>query len=133
MKDKELQNEQLFIIDGQLIGSILYIVSILISIIIILDQRKKALGKKEFLTSQESQILALGNKIFILLLIIWFLYLNYKSYELAKNTNQDTSALQIQIAASILSLIVGLMTLYVVATNFQNTNFQTAEIENSFI
>ena len=133
MKKEELEQQQLFIIDGQLIGCLLYIVSLIVSIIIILDQRKKVVGKKEFLTNEESQILALGNKIFIVLLIIWFLYLNYKSYQLAEETNQDTSALQIQLVASVLSLIVGLMTLYVVATNFQNTNLQTAEIENPFI
>ena len=132
MNEKKLQNRQLKIIDGQLIGCILYIISIIISIIIILNQRKNALNKEQFLTGEESQTIALANKIFILFLIIFFLYLNYESYNLAKDTNQDTSALELQIIGSILSVAVGLIGLYVVATNFTNTNLQTAEIENPF-
>ena len=83
--------------------------------------------------NEKSQIIALINKVFIVLLILWFLYLNYKSYQLAKDTNQNTSSLKSQIFASFLSLSAGLITLYVVATDFNNTNFQTAEIENSYL
>ncbi len=133
MNEQKLTNQQLFIIDGQLIGTILYIVSLIISIVVIVNQRKRALNQEEFLTNEESQIITLINKIFIILLILWFPYLNYKSYQLAKDTNQDTSSLKAQIFASFLSLTAGLITLYVVATDFNNTNFQTAEIENSFI
>ena len=133
MSEQESRNEQLSIIDGQLIGCILYIVSLVISITIILNQRKRALGKEEFLTSEESQLLALLNKIFILALILWFLYLNYKAKNFAANTEQDTSALELQITASIISIIPALIGLYVVITNFSNTNLQTAEIENSNI
>ena len=130
MNEENIQNQQLFIIDGQLIGCILYIISLVISIIIILDQRKKALNKNSYLTDSESQTIALLNKIFILALILWFLYLNTKAKKLAENTNQDTSALEKQIIASIISVIPALIGLYVVLTNFSNTSFQTAEIEN---
>lgn len=132
MNSEDLQNRQLKIIDGQLIGCVLYIISLIASIVIILNQRKVALNKEQFLTGEESQAIALTNKIFILLLIIFFLYLNYESYNLAKDTNQDTSSLELQIIASILSIVVALIGLYVVSTDFQNTNLQTAEIENPF-
>lgn len=133
MSEQEIQNQQLYIIDNQLVGCILYIVSLTVSIMIILNQRKRALGKEGFLTSQESQTLALLNKIFILALILYFLYLNYRAKNLAANTNQDTSALEKQIVASIISIIPALIGLYVVITNFANTNLQTAEIENPYI
>lgn len=129
-KDSNIK-EQLFIIDGQLIGAILYIVSIIISIIIILDQKKETLNKKRKLTPEETQTLALANKVFIFLLTIWFLYLNYKSYQFALKSKQDTSSLKLQIFSSFLAIIGGIIGIYVVATNFQNTNLQTAEIENS--
>lgn len=133
MNEQKLTNQQLFIINGQLVGCILYILSLIVSIIIIANQRKKALNQEEFLMNEKSQIIALINKVFIILLILWFLYLNYKSYQLAKDTNQNTSSLKSQIFASFLSLTAGLITLYVVATDFNNTNFQTAEIENSYL
>lgn len=131
MQEQNIQNQQLSIIDGQLLGCILYIVSLVVSITIILDQRKKALNQEGFLTPEESQTMALLNKIFILALILWFLYLNYKAKNLAANTEQDESALELQIVASFISLIPALIGLYVVITNFSNTNLQTAEIENT--
>lgn len=132
MNEHELQKEQLFIIDGQLIASILYILTFVVTITIIINQRKVALNKDGFLTTEESQVLILLNKIFILLLLLLFLYLNYRSKKLAENTNQDTNALNLQIIASIISLVPALIGLYVVITDFSNTNFQTAEIENPF-
>ena len=132
MNEEKLQKEQLFIIDGQLIASILYILSFVATIIVIINQRKLALNKKGFLTVEESQIIITLNKIFILLLLLLFVYLNYKSIKLAENTNQDTNSLNLQMISSIISLVPALIGLYVVITDFSATTFQTAEIENPF-
>ncbi len=132
MQNENIKETQLKIIDGQLIGCILYVVSLLISIIIILNQRKIVLGKEAFLTGHEAQILSLANKIFILFLVIFFLYFNYEGYLLAKKTNQDTKALELQLVASILSIIIALIGLYIVTSAFQSTNLEVAEIENPF-
>lgn len=132
MNEEKLQKEQLFIIDGQLIASILYILSFVATIIVIINQRKLALNKKEFLTVEESQIIITLNKIFILLLLLLFVYLNYKSIKLAENTKQNTNSLNLQMISSIISLVPALIGLYVVITDFSATTFQTAEIENPF-
>ena len=132
MNEQELQKDQLFIINGQLIGSILYILSFVATIIVIVNQRKVALNKDSFLTTEESQIIITLNKIFTLLLLLLFVYLDFKSKKLAKNTNQDTASLDLQIIASIISLVPALIGLYVVITDFTATNFQTAEIENPY-
>ena len=132
MNEEKLQKEQLFIIDGQLIASILYILSFVATIIVIINQRKLALNKKVFLTVEESQIIITLNKIFILLLLLLFVYLNYKSIKLAEKTNQNTNSLNLQMISSIISLVPALIGLYVVITDFSATTFQTAEIENPF-
>ena len=132
MNEEKLQKEQLFIIDGQLIASILYILSFVATIIVIINQRKLALNKKGFLTVEESQIIITLNKIFILLLLLLFVYLNYKSIKLAENTNQNTNSLNLPMISSIISLVPALIGLYVVITDFSATTFQTAEIENPF-
>lgn len=132
MQNKNTE-QQIFILDGQLIGCIFYIISILLSIIIILDQRQKAIGKKGFLTSKEVQNLALINKISILLLIVFFLYLNYEALDLTKKSNQSTKSIELQIIASYLSIIVGAIGLYVVANNINSENITLAETENPYI
>jgi len=132
LNEEKLKKEQLFIIDGQLIASILYILSFVATIIVIINQRNLALNKKGFLTVEESQIIITLNKIFILLLLLLFVYLNYKSIKLAENTNQNTNSLNLQMISSIISLVPALIGLYVVITDFSATTFQTAEIENPF-
>lgn len=132
MQNKNTE-QQIFILDGQLIGCIFYIISILLSIIIILDQRQKAIGKKGFLTSKEVQNLALINKISILLLIVFFLYLNYEALDLTKKSKQSTKSIELQIIASYLSIIVGAIGLYVVANNINSENITLAETENPYI
>ncbi len=132
MENQETQEQQMLIVDGQLIGTILYIISLVISLILILNQRQRSQNKEGFLTSKESQILAFANKIFVLLLLFLFLYLDYEAKDLAEKTNQDTNALELQIIASFISFIPVLIGIYVVATDFSNTNLQTAEIENPF-
>ena len=131
--NKNLQDMKNSIIDGQLLNSILSILPLIIGIVIILDQKEKVHKKDGFLTNQESQNLALLAKIIFVFVVLYSLELNYESYDLARKTNQNTSSLKLQIGASYLSLIVALIGLYVVLTNYSNSSFQPAEIENSYI
>ena len=52
--NKNLQNRKNYIIEGQLLTSILTILSIVIGIIIILDQKEKANKKDGFLSDRQS-------------------------------------------------------------------------------
>ena len=131
--NKNLQDMKNSIIDGQLLNSILSILPLIIGIVIILDQKEKANKKDGFLTNQESQNLALLAKVIFVFIVLHSIELNYESYDLAKETNQNTSSLQLQIGSSYLSLIVALIGLYVVLTNYSDSSFQPAEIENSYI
>jgi len=131
--NKDLINKKNSILNGQLTNSILSIIGILIGIIIILDQKEKANGRKGFLENKSSQDLALLSRIIFVFVVIYALKLNYESYNLSKITNQDTSSLELQITSSYLSIIVAVIGLYVVITNYSNTNLQPAEIENDFL
>ena len=99
--------------------------------VIILDQKKKANGRKEFLTNEESQRLALLTKLISLFIVLYSLNLDYQSYNLAKVTNQDTSSLRLELVSSYLAIVISLINLYVVITDYSNTSFQPAEIENN--
>lgn len=131
--NKNLQDMKNSIIDGQLLNSILSILPLIIGIVIILDQKEKANKKDGFLTNKESQNLALLAKVIFVFIVLHSIELNYESYDLAKETNQNTSSLKLQIGSSYLSLIVSLIGLYVVLTNYSDSSFQPAEIENSYI
>ncbi len=128
---EDIKNKKNSIINGNLITSILSIISIILGIVIILDQKKKANDKEEFLTNEESQKLALLTKLISLFVVLYSLNLDYQSYNLAKVTNQDTSSLRLELVASYLAIVISLINLYVVITDYSNTSFQPAEIENN--
>lgn len=131
-KEQVLRNKKNSILDGQLITSISSIIGVILGIVIIIDQKEKANGKDGFLTNDESQTIALITKLIFLFVVIYSLSLNYESLNLSKITNQDTSSLELQIKASYLSIIVALVGLYVVITNYNDSSFQPSEIENNF-
>jgi len=128
---EDIRDRKNKIINGNLITSTLSIISIILGMVIILDQKKKANGKEEFLTNEESQRLALLTKLISLFVVLYSLSLDYQSYNLAKVTNQDTSSLRLELVASYLAIVVSLINLYVVITDYSNTSFQPAEIENN--
>lgn len=128
---EDIRDRKNKIINGNLITSTLSIISIILGMVIILDQKKKANGKEEFLTNEESQRLALLTKLISLFVVLYSLNLDYQSYNLAKVTNQDTSSLRLELVASYLAIVVSLINLYVVITDYSNTSFQPAEIENN--
>lgn len=131
--NESIKNQKNSIIDGQLIISILSIIAIVIGIVIILNQKQKANNEDGFLTNQESQNLALIAKVIFLFVVLYSLELNYKSYDLAEQTNQSTDTLNLQIASSYVSVIPALIGLYVVITSYNDTSFQPSEIENPYI
>lgn len=131
-KEQVLRNKKNSILDGQLITSISSIIGVILGIVIIIDQKEIANGKDGFLTNDESQNIALITKLIFLFVVIYSLSLNYESLDLSKATNQDTSSLELQIKASYLSIIVALVGLYVVITNYNDSSFQPSEIENNF-
>lgn len=128
---EDIRDRKNKIINGNLITSILSIISIILGMVIILDQKKKANGRKEFLTNEESQKLALLTKLISLFIVLYSLNLDFQSYNLAKVTNQDTSSLRLELVASYLAIVISLINLYVVITNYSNTSFQPAELENN--
>ena len=130
MSEQKTTDAQLKIIDGQLFGSIMYVGVLVIGIILILNERQNTVKEEGFMTATESQNLALFNKLLILILVIYFFYLTYKSYELAVNTEQETRYLELQIISSILTIITAIIGYYVVFENYQSTTFRISEIDN---
>lgn len=131
-KEQVLRDKKNSILNGQLLTSMSSIIAIILGIVIIIDQKEKANDKDGFLTDNESQTIALITKLIFLFVVIYSLSLNYESLNLSKATNQDTSSLELQIKASYLSIIVALVGLYVVITNYNDSSFQPSEIENNF-
>lgn len=124
-KEKEIE-----IINIQLFALVLALFSGVISIIITCNQKFELEGKKELYTPEELLKITYFNRILIVVLSFVFLYVNYKLYEISKEEGEDLKSYILQIIASILTIIAGIIALYVVGLS--NTE-SIVDVENPII
>lgn len=108
------KKEEIEAINIQLYALIIVLVSTFISIIITYNQKLNLEKKKTIFNSKESFDITLFNRILIVVLSFVFLYVNIKLYNLSKEEGEDLKSYILQIIASILAIISGLIALYVV-------------------
>lgn len=104
---------ELEILDAQILGTIGVVVSVVISLFIAYNQRLLLTDEEPILDQQSSSDLALWNRIFLTLVILWFLYFSYDTLIQAKEKNKDVDIASLQFLAAVLALVVSLISLYV--------------------
>lgn len=127
MKEKELR-----LINYQILTSILFIASVVISIILTYDERQQLLKKQRLFSETFDKYLNLFNRILSLSIVAFILYINYATYKIKEQKRSNLAPFRHQIYASIFSLISAIIVLYVVIENwYENPNI--TNIENPII
>lgn len=106
------------------------LLSIIISIILTYNDKLSTKGKTSFLGKKTNYNLTLFNRILILTIAIAFLYVNYKSYMNAKTKEKKLKSYELQILASLFTLIAASISLYVVSVLTKET---LVDLENPVI
>lgn len=124
------KKEEINAIDIQLLALIIVLISTGISIAITYNQKLNLEKKETIFDSKESFNITLFNRILIVILSFVFLYVNVKLYKLSKDEGEDLKSYTLQIVASILAIISGLIALYVVGLS---TTENLVDVENPVI
>ena len=106
------------------------LLSIIISIILTYNDKLSTEEKTSFLGKKTNYNLTLFNRILILTIAIAFLYVNYKSYMNAKTKEKKLKSYELQILASLFTLIAASISLYVVSVSTKET---LVDLENPVI
>ncbi len=106
-KDKEIE-----ILNLQNIATLIYIVSLIISIYITNNDKERLLNNK--VISKNIGTLAIFNRTLVVILTIIFLYISIQNKKIASSKRKNLNLFNLQISASSLSLISTLIVLYVV-------------------
>lgn len=122
-----MEKEEIKYIDYQLIALGVTIITTIIAIIITYNQKLGLQKKQKFLNTEEALALTKFNRIVILIIGLTFLYINYRFYIITKERREDLKSTSLQILASILVVISGIIALYVVSLSSTET---IADIEN---
>ena len=122
-----MKKEETKLINYQLFGLAITLLTTILAIIITYNQKLGTQKRTKILTNQESLSLTYLNRILILLVGLLFLYINYRFYQITKRKGKDTKSESLQIIASILAIISSIIALYIVTLSNTET---IADVEN---
>ena len=124
------QKEELSAINIQLYTLVIVLTSTIISIITTYNQKLELENKETLFNSKESLKITLFNRKLIVVIALIFFYVNVKLYNISKEEGEDLKPYNLQIIASIFTIISGLIALYVVSlSNTENVG----DVENPVI
>ncbi len=102
------------LLDLQILATIVYIGSLILSIYLTYNDKQKVLNLKKIFTEKQNLNLSIFNRVLVVVLTGIFLYASYENKELAKIKNEKLKNFDLQIYASWLSLIATIIVLYVI-------------------
>lgn len=110
-------DQKLKILDLQTIGSILFIVSLIVTIVLTYNQRRYTLHQKPVFSKKETYIISNLNRILVLIIVLIFLYSSYELREIAKKKNSNIKLNDLDLFASFLSVVGACVVLYITAVS----------------
>ncbi len=124
------QNE-VHVLNVQLWFSFLSILSIVISIFLLKNEKAYLKKERPLLKPTTADYLSKFNRILILIIALVFLSVNYRLKDISANEGEDLKSYNLQIIASYLVVISAIITLYVVFTSPPSES--TTDVENPII
>lgn len=116
MNNNQKETQLLYI---QIYASIIFIITILLSIILTYNNIKKKKNCAFFSKFIENN-LTIINRIIITFLVIVFTYINYEFYLISKQKNNRDNLQRDELIASIMTLIAGFILLYTTIKSIYN-------------
>ena len=120
-KQKELKA-----INEQIVATILFLGTIIVSLSLSIDKRRKILNKKILYTEKSAKQIAITTRIIVVLIIIFYLQIDKENLDIMKEKNSQTNLATLQIIAELITLLASLLALYIT----YNSNFESISIEN---
>ncbi len=131
MKKDRYTAKEIQILDIQIIATVVFILSLVLSIILTYDEKLKLQKNKGIFTGQQSRRISLFNRIVVVILAVVFVYGNYVTEKIAEaRKKSNVKYLKLQLLTGEISLIVSIIVLYIVYKNQENENFNVADTEN---
>ena len=128
--NKKFDEREISAVNIQLIALVVALVSAFISIVLTYNQKLDLENRDTPLNSKELFNLTLFNRILVLVLSFVFLYVNYVLYKVSKEKGENLKVYVLQIIASILVIVSGIIALYVVGLS-ETDNI--VDVENPII
>lgn len=118
--NKEIDNFNL-----QIIASLLFIISIIISIILTYSEKLEIFNVNMIDKDKRNKI-NIGNRLFAIFIVCLFLYSSFVALDIVKEKNGNLNEQYIRIFVNLITLGLALLTLYV-SVKYQNSDIDTGQ------
>lgn len=125
------EEKEIIAIYAQIIVSAISVIEIIISIILLYNEKLDLKGEKTLFSAEETQKISVFNRSFILITAIIFLIINYVLYNISKEQGENLKPYKLQIIASYLTIIAAIITLYIVIN--PTNEGEVVDVENPII
>ena len=123
--------EELKLINGQIIGIIFFIVTLIVSLLLTYNEKLQRENKPPLFTNKKALDIAFINRLIVVLLGLYFLYTSYKRKDLGNNNLNNY--INLNIIPSWLVFLASAIVFYIVFLNYNNPNFDVPEIEEPIL
>lgn len=111
MDDKKKEEN---LLDLQIITTLVYIGSLILSIYITYNDKVTIANGKGFLSKKQNQNISIFNRTLVVVLTLIYLYISYENREIIEKKKGDRNAASLQVFASEISLVSTIIVLYVI-------------------
>ena len=109
--------EKLNLLDIQIMGTILFIVSLFVSILLNVNQRKYTLHQKPLFSAKTTYLISNFNRLLVLAIALSFLYTSYEFKKIAKEKGSNVALNDLDVFASTLTVVGAIIVLYITANS----------------
>ena len=114
----------------QIITTIIYLGSLSLSIFLTYNDRLSFVNKRQILTEQQSNTLAISNRVLVVVLTLVYLYISYQNFNIAKTKDVSLNPFALQTVGSELSTLSTIIVLYTVLLTCGGQYSIVAGVEN---
>lgn len=125
------EEKEIIAIYAQIIVSAISIIEIIVSILLLYNEKLEIKGEKTLFNAEQTQKISVFNRTFILVTAIIFLIINYALYKISKEQGENLKPYELQIVASYLTIIAAIIALYIVLN--PTNEGQVVDVENPII
>lgn len=119
--EKELKS-----INEQIVATILFLGTIIVSLSLSIDKRQEILNKKAIYSNEKARNIAIINRIIVVFIVLIYLQIDKENLDITKEKQNQTNLANLQIIAEIITLIAALIALYIT----YNSKTEDISIEN---
>lgn len=118
--------KELKAINEQIIATILFLGTIIVSLSLSIDRKQKILNKKAIYSNEKARNIAIINRIIVVFIVLIYLQIDKENLDITKEKQNQTNLANLQIIAEIITLIAALIALYIT----YNSKTEDISIEN---